>query len=428
MPIIRSPVVNHVAFLWSGPMVTTPQAIDPDWTSNVDPPPVHDYLSAYVRRRRRWAAVRATGWAVAVFVTAALLACLADRPLGLPVPARAALLAVAIVGTTATLARPVARLTRRQFDTAAAAAAVEHRHPAFGHQLVAAASADGSADLRAELDRTTAAVIAAVGPPAVPRRPAAVAWAAAAVALAAATGLWRWPWLDLPDLAERFVRPTAGVPAVTAVRLVVRPGPDRVIEGQPLTVTADVSRLPASDVVTLHVSGDGQTWAERPMAPAGGAYAATVPAVDGDLRSFVTAGDATSPTVAVRVVRVPAVVAFRVRCDPPGSTVTASDGRVDAPAGSTVTLDVVATVPLRDATVTVGPDRVATSATADPAVRRARFKAAEGSLAVDLIGTDDTVGRGPAGARVRVMGPDADVAGFEDQQRAYRAATRPARP
>ncbi len=390
----------------------------------------HVYLTAYVRRRRLAAAVRAIALAVTTAVVTGLLACGVDRLLPLPAAVRVTLLAVAVVTPLVIFARPVSRLARR-FDPVAAAVAVERQHAVFAHRLVTVASAGGPTDLRAALERDVTAVMAATGPARVPAGPAARAVAAAAVSVAVAAGLWRWPWLDLPQLARRLAHPTAGLVAVTTTRLTVRPRAAAVVEGRPVTVTAVVTRGSAGPPL-LHTSDDGQTWAERPMPPAGGGYAVTVPSVDRDLRFFVTAGDAVSPTYTVRVRRVPAVAAFRVRYDYPASehrppaTVTTADGHVDAPAGTAVTLDVVSTVPLSAAAVAVGPDRVETTPTADPAVRRAAFTVRRDErLDVHLTGVDGTPGTGPRSARVRVQPADAagDVPGFEEQQRLYREAT-----
>ncbi len=394
---------------------------------------IHAYLAAYVRRRRRVAAARAVGWAVAGVVASALLACVADRLRPLPSAVRAAWLGVSVAAAVAVTIRPVLRLCRRRFEPVAAAAAVERQHPAFAHRLVTAASpSGGSADLRAAVDRDAADLVPRIGPAFVPRRPLATAWAAAAVALVTAAGLWRSSWLDLPDLSRRLLRPTAGPPAVTSTRLAVLPGDAAVLEDRPLTITAVAT--PAGGEATLHVSDDaGRTWAARPMPPAGQRFRATVPDLDRALTYFVTAGDAVSPTYAVRVRRVPAVVAFRVRLDYPADvrrpplTTTDPAGRIDAPAGTGVTVDVVATVPLRSAVLTVGPDRLDTTSTADPTVRRGHFTVdRDAPLSVQLTAADGTPGIGPASARVRLRSPsavDPDVPGFADQQQAYRAAT-----
>ena len=375
------------------------------------------YLVAYARRRRAAACVRAAGVAIAVAAGVALFACGVDRLLPLPAGVRVGCLLLTMIAPALIVARPVFRLFRR-FDPVAAAAAVERQHPVFAHRLVTLATPGGSADLRAALLRDVAGVIVTVGPARVSWRPAARAWGTAVVLGIVAAGLWRWAWLDLPDLARRLARPTGTVAAVTTVRLNVRPGDATVVVDHPFGITATATGLAASDAVALHVSDDaGQTWAERPMPAGDRGYAATVADVDHDLRYYVTAGPAVSRTYAVRVVRPPAVVAIRYRVND-GPTVTAADGVVDAPAGAAVTVDVVATQSLRQAAMTVGPDRVELSATADPSIRRGRFVAGHDEpIAVSLTAVDGTPGSGPPSARVRVGDGDADA-----QQRAYRAA------
>ena len=386
------------------------------------------YLAAYVRRRRRAAVTRAAGWAVTVSIVTALLACLIDRGLGLPSTVRAGLLAVTVAGPIAYVARPLARWARRSFDPVVAAAAVERHAAAFDHQLVTAAS-PGDGDLHAAVVTRATDTIAAVGPVPVSRRPAVVAWVVAAATVLVVAGLWRWTWLDLPDLSRRLLHPLRPAAVVTTTRLSVRRGPTSVAEGRPFTVTAD--RTVGRGPVTLHVSADGRTWVDRRMSPVGpSAYAATVPAVDRDLRYYVTSGDATSAGATVTVRRVPAVVAVRVRYVFPPQThrpplsVADAAGEVVAPAGTLAAVDVVATVPLRSAAFTLGGRSIPTTATADERVRRGRFTvSADGTLAVQLTAADGTTAAGPPVA-VRVS--DGTVDGFEDLQRAYRAAaTRP---
>ena len=303
------------------------------------------YLADYVRRRRRHAAARAAAWASLVGIGWAALACMADRLHPLAVPVRAALLIVDGAAVVAVVAGPALGLARRRFNPVAAAAALEQEHPAFDHRLVTVASPGGSPDLRAAVARDVGHLIDATGPARVPRQPLVTAWAAVGLALLVAAGLWRWPWLDGPDLIRRLLRPTAGLPAVTTTRLAVLPGSTAVTDGSPLTVVADVR--PASGDARIHVSDDdGHTWAERPMAAAADHCTATLGPADHDLLYFVTAGDATSPRYAVRVRRVPAVVSFRFRFDfPPAlhrppATLTNTTGHIDAPAGTTVTVDV----------------------------------------------------------------------------------------
>jgi hypothetical protein len=372
---------------------------------------VRRYLAAYVRRRRRAAAARALAWAVAAAVTWVLLACLIDRLRPLPSISRAVALVIAVLGPAQLSVPALGRLFRRRFDPVAAAAAIEREHPAFAHRLVTAATPGPPSPLRAALDRDVDDLTATIGPVRVPIRPVVTAWAAAVVALALAAALCRWAWLDLPQLARRLVTPTAAVAPVTTVRLTVRPGNADVVEGRSIAVHAVATQLGASDAVTLHVSDDGgQLWTDRPMPPSADGFAATLGDVDADTRYFVTAGDAASPRYLVRVHRVPGVVTMRVRLDypaalhrPPRSFDTA-DGEVDAPPGTTVTLALTATAPLRRAVLVVGADRFETTATADPCVRRGTFVVRHSArLAVELTAADGTPGGGTRAGRVRVQ-------------------------
>ena len=387
------------------------------------------YLAAYVHRRRRRAVAGAVGWGITTLVGWVLLACFGDRWFEFRSGVRFILLAIAVAGPALIAACPLGRSFRRRFDPIAAAAAIERDHPAFAHRLVTAASPGGSLDLRAAVERDVLDLIAAAGPARVPRRPAAIAVSAAVVTLALFALLWRWPWLDLPDLTRRLLRPNAPIAAVTTTRLSVRPGPADVVEGKPLAITAAVTGPVGPAGVVLHVSDDGgQSWTDHPTSPAPAGYAATLADVDRDLLYTVSAGDAVSPAYAVRVRRTPAVVAVRVRLDyppdlhrPPAST---ADLAVNAPAGTTATVEIVATVPLRRATLTVGPDRIEMVPTADPCARRAQFVVRRDErIGVQLVSADGVPGTGPRWTRVHVDRDTAGtVPGFEQQQRAYRDA------
>ena len=372
--------------------------------------PVGAYLAAHVRRRRAAAVLRSAGWAVAASAGWALLACVADRLLALPAGVRIGAELIAAVGPLLIVARPAVRLFRR-FDPVAAALSVERLRPVFAHRLVTVASAGPSSDLRQQLEREVADVVAATGPARVPRQPVAIAWAAALTALMFTALLWRSAWLDLPQLVRRLAMPTSAFAAVTTTRLTVQPGDVAVVEGQRVVIRAVTTRLVAPDGVTLHTSDDGgQNWVERPMPAVDDAFAAALNDIDGDVRYFVTAGDAVSRTYRLRVRRVPGVVAMRVRLDyppdlhrPPRSA-DAVDGEIDAPIGTTVTVSLSATVPLRRAVLTVGPDRIETTATADPRVRRAVFIVRrDARVGVELTAVDGTPGNDPRSARVRVL-------------------------
>jgi hypothetical protein len=391
---------------------------------------IDTYLTAYVRRRRALSVVRAFAWAVVTSLACAALACLVDRFTALPAALRAAALVVTAVLPAALVVPPIARLFRR-FDPVAAAAAVEREHPAFAHRLVTAASPGGSADLRAAVEREVVDLMTRIGAARVPLRPTVIAIASAAVAIALMAGLWRWPWLDLPDLTRRLVHPTAPIAAVTSTRIAVRPGPVDVVEGRPLTVTAAVTGSIGSHGVVLHLSDDqGQSWTDRPLALGPDGYAVTLADVDRDQLYTVSAGDAVSPTYAVRVRRVPAVVTLRATLDYPARlhrpSTTVTDDLISAPIGTTVTVDLVATVPLARATLSVGSEHVEMTPTGDPCGRRGQFVIRhDDRIAIGLTSTDGVPGAGPRSMRIRVdRVAGIDAPGFADQQRAYRRALR----
>ena len=89
--------------------------------------------------------------------------------------------------------------------------------------------------------------------------------------------------------------------------------------------------------------------------------------VDRDYRYEVTAGDASRGPYAVRVLRRPAAVSFRVRYTYPSYTglepavVTGTDGTIEAPVGTRAAIAVTATEPLKSAFLVLDNVRVARS-------------------------------------------------------------------
>ncbi len=391
---------------------------------------IRRYLAAHVRRRRLLLVVRAIAWAIATAIACVVLAGAIDRLIPLPSAVRVVALVITAAVPAATLVHPIRKLFRC-VDPVAEAAAIELQHPAFAHRLVTAASADGSPDLRAAVERDVLELIRSTGPARLPLRPTAIAASGAVVSVVLVALLWRWPWLDLPDLTRRLVHPTAGIAAVASTRLTVHPGSADVVEEKPLTISATAVGAAGSTGATLHVSDDGgQTWTDRTMMPAGGSYAVTLTDVDRDLRYTVSVGDAVSPTYDVRVRRVPGVVAVRVRLDYPAAlhrpATSTSDLAITAPVGTTATVEIVATVPLERATLSVGNGHIEMSTTADPCARRAQFMVRrDDRIAVQLVSTDGVSGTGARSARVRVQrDPAAAPPGIEQQQRAYRDALK----
>ena len=400
---------------------------------SVLPPAVRDYVHDFDARARRLALVRGVGLAAAVFSVWMIACCVCDRFAHFTSATRLALLMAGGVAVIAILWRPVRASLRREVDWVDAADRVEQRNPQFGQRLVTVTSRvlgpsehRGSDDMLRELLRDVDRQARDEDPASLlPLRRAAWPWVAFISAAVAFAALARVPGLEMKTLAARFVAPGADILPVTTTRLDVPTGNRDVVQSETLRIDAHVLRLPPSGLVSLFVSEDGgQRWSRTTMEPAGeteGAtrYAFTLISVDRDLRYYVTAGDATSRTYAVRVRRPPAVERFAIRYEYPthtrrgALTVENTDGLIEAPSGTRTTLTVTATEPLDYALLTVGGEKILMDRVkdGDPAQRDRRRRATfvirrNARYELDLISDRQVPGSGPAGTMLIRALPD----------------------
>ena len=384
------------------------------------PPTLRSYLGDFVVKARRAAVVRGIGIAAARFLGWMILACVADRFLHLPQSIRLGLL-IAGAGLALAAALPPLLSLRRRVDWVSAAWEVERHNPAFGQRLVTVTSRFlGAADYRGsdeillrlarEVDSELAADRTAVRPPV---RNVLAPWAIVSLELLLIAGLARLPDLGFARLADRFVLPMSGVPPVTTTQLSVSPGDADVIQSRPLTIQVRAERL-ADSPVMLYLGDGVHEWWRSAMMPAGsGTFTFTLASVDKDLRYHVAGGDAVTPDYSIRALRKPAVSQFTVRYEyPPYTrlpplTVTNTDGRIEAPAGTRVQLTVTATEPLQSALLTIGKDKILMDRTPDPRVRRAELVVrGESHYDLDLISARDVAGSGPTATMYLRAVPD----------------------
>ena len=382
-------------------------------------PGISRYLDDYVARLRRVSLVRATGWAVTLFLGWMILCCLADRFIHLPMSVRMFALGIAIA-TCLTLIVPKVVALWLPTDLLAAAGAVEQRDSRFQQRLVTVASRSlGAADYRGS-DEILSILMRQVGQEIAAKpsnqfvspQPALLSWFVCMALVIANIALLRVANLRYADLAIRFLNPLTHVPAVTTTQLAVSPGDLDIVQSQPLVIRADVSRLGDSSVI-LYLQEDQQPRSRMVMTPAGGgSYTCSIAAVDRDIHYYITGGDARSPDYTIRVLRRPVVAQFKIHYDYPAYTrlppmdTANSDGRIEAPAGSKVLLTVVATEPLQAALLTLGNDRLLMEHGGDPFSRQASFVLnTDVKYSLDLISTREVAGTGPDGTAVRAL-PD----------------------
>ena len=326
--------------------------------------------------------------ALALLLGCTLIVAWVDRFVALPASARVILLVLELTGAALLLARPLQEALRRRVDWVEASEQIERRNRSLGQRLVTVTSqllappnVRGSQQmLDALMNQVSTEVESARAERLVEWRSI---WPPALLALcvlSAAAALWSVSWLNLPQLVDRQLRPFSGTPPVTTTQIDITPANPRVAERQTLVIRAVVHRLSDARDPTIYVSSDGRQWEQTAMTPAGDqAYTFTIPAVDRDFRFYVTAGDATTPTHMVSVLRQPAVAEFRIRYSYPAYTGRASltvhntDGLIEAPQGSEAALSVVSTEPLNAAAIRIDGARIEMSATGEANVRQARL-------------------------------------------------------
>ena len=385
------------------------------------PPEVRSFVGAFVARQRRVILLRAAGWAAAFAVAWLVVDCVADRFFHLGQGLRWALLAANVMGILVLLGPPLARMFRRRIDWSAAAAQIESRGGHFGQrlqtitsQLLADPAYRGSQqllasilkDLRKDLSRCNAAALA-------PLRAAALSWAAAAAIVVMFAALAALPWLQMPRLLARALEPWAPRPPVTTTTLWVEPGNTEIRQGTELIISVTVARLGDEPPVLWISNDDSRTWQQQPMA-AGSVqhFNLSLGALQSDLQYFVEGGDARSDRFTVRVLRPPAVTRFRVHYVYPAYTakppmsVTNTDGLIEAPVGSTATLEAVCTEPLADATLIAGGQHIHMLPASQPNIRKCQITIERDlKLQLQLLGDNRVAGSGPSTMTIRAI-PD----------------------
>jgi hypothetical protein len=345
------------------------------------PREIDRYLSRFAARRAVQRIVRAAGRAVLLALAWVAVWCALDRLFGLPPTVRLVGLLANVACVLTLLARPALAPLRRP-DPTRLALDIERRHPRLGQRLATVTSRAlgpqrylGSRELFAALSDELARQVRDEDPAAIlPWWPNLRPWAASLAVLALLVPLSLPSWVGAPTLLRRYAAPLANIPAVTTTRLAVQPGDVALPQGDTLRVRVVARRLPVdAPPPVLHVRSAGGAWFERPMSPlSSSAFEARLPNVTRDLRYFVTGGDATTPVRTVTVLPKPAVQRFRIAyayppyTDVPPRQVDSASGRIEAPAGTEVTLTVEATQPLRLAVMAIGGQVLRMSPTTRP--------------------------------------------------------------
>ncbi len=326
------------------------------------PNPIRLFLADFVARRRRLALAKSSALALAAGLAILLLACMADRLFKLPGAVRAVLLVGDLAVVVMILRRPILDALRGHANWIEAAGQVEAIDPAFAQRLITVTSQLQSPAAHRGSAGMLAALVAEVSSSAEQRRGSALLdWrrikrslTLAGCFLAVTLAAMAIPWLQFPQLVARFTRPWANLSPVTSTHLAVLPGSTNIPQGRPLHVAVTAAAI-GDGAVQLHVQQpDG--WAVSTLeSPDAEHFIGDLPPLDRDTRYFVTGGDARSETFAVHVLTSPGLNELRARVVYPAylkwptKSLVVNDGRLEVPAGSEVSLSIVATEPLADA-------------------------------------------------------------------------------
>lgn len=242
------------------------------------------------------------------------------------------------------------------------AALVEEKHPALHNRLINAlqlgrGNQDGHSPVLIEKivgDAADATAEMELGQSIDPRPlwRALGLFAAVAVVVALYAGLFPERF---SNGLKRVVMPLSDIPAYTRTRIPeVKPGSTRVPEGDSFVVEATVQGV-VPDSATLHRKIDGR-WQDVPMQPdptRPDTFRVELKAVTESFPYHVTAGDGRSKPYTIDIVQRPQVkavaltYAYPAYTELPPRTVATADGNVAAVAGTTVTVEVQSSKPLR---------------------------------------------------------------------------------
>lgn len=399
--------------------------------ANLFPPRISSYIRAFIARRRAVLMLRGAGTVAAVGLAWALFACLIDRLIHLPAPARWAILIAGAAAAIYAGGRHVLRAFRAM-DWIGAAGQIEARTDRFNQRLQTAVSRLlGPRDRRgseAMLHQTLAEVESLAanssGAALIPWRLALVPWLTAGAAAAIFAALWPVAALDVPRLVTRLVHPGRRIDPVTLTRLEVYPQGTEVSPGGSVSISAAVSGPQVAAInargVDLYLSTDGRTWSRAVMnavslTDSQSRFAFPIPAIDRDLYYYVRGGDARSEEYDIKVKRIPAVAEFHIQytyppyTGHPPMTVTNTDGLIEALSGCVAMVTITTTEPLSSAMLTVDGqqwERLQMVSLGKPTEWRTQLSVVgNANCSLEMVSAAGVPGRGPAPMLLRAL-PD----------------------
>ena len=366
--------------------------------------------------------MRAIGMGISCWLTWLLVMCLVDRLAKLPQEARLLLLISGVCLSLACFGLVAWRAVQMiRWNTVAAR--IESRTPIFAEQLQTVTShllAPQPDRVSSLMVRQTLVTVQELLPRApisqlLPWRLLLGPWISVVCVAGIIIALSWLPNLRLHQLMARALHPNREIEPVTMTQLQVSSQEAQVSQGGLVTVSALVSGTEASRDAELYLSADRRTWSHAAMKLVSATtqesrFEFAIPAIDRDLDYYVRGGDARSDVYRIKVQRVPVVSEFQIRYDYPEyanhapTTVINTDGRIECLTGSTATVAIVASEPLRLARWILDGQPLEMQAT-DLSDRWtiALPVAVTGNCGLEMLSLDGVAGRGPVPMEVHAI-------------------------
>lgn len=386
------------------------------------PQAIQSFLREYIRQRNRMLFWRGATVLAICLVGWVMLCALVDRGWQLGAGVRLALLAVTVLGFGAWWAKLLRETLLARVELNAAALELEYMRPDLDERLATVCSRlrdvrEGIAS-PALLGALAEQVEEQIGQDGAPRLVSMATLGrhaiSAAVVMVAVVVVSLMPLVGMPRLLKRTLLPWTQTPPVTTTYLeplYTRPNIDA-LEGEATIIGVLADRVGKEGVV-LKYTTDGKTWDTRALECVGPyQYQAVLPATASQQRFVVMSGDAATEPTTITVLRKPAVAEFRMRYEYPeymgreALNARNSDGLIEAPVGTKVTVTVVATEKLSAAVLGARDFQLPLGATIDPTVVEGTFTVSKGQpYQVQMVSAKGLNGTGPAGSQIRAI-PD----------------------
>ena len=158
----------------------------------------------------------------------------------------------------------------------------------------------------------------------------------------------------------RLSNPWSMVPPPTRTHISsVQPGDTKAVQGSDVEISAEISGIMPESVL-VRWSRDGELWNSLPMRPGEDVWIGSIDHIETDISYFLSAGDAASRVYTVETLVPPVAQSVTARLDFPDytqlETRTVTEGNIEAPVGTLVSLTVESNKILSEARLSLLPD------------------------------------------------------------------------